>query len=472
MLEYLRDMSGKPVAKVLIAVLTFSFVGWGVAEWVLGGNGREPVLIQVGDEKITVNQFNSERSREMAKLSREQQKQVYTDPDYANSFYSGILTSMTNNLMVENRARDLGFYVTDKRVAAEVATFEEFQDGGRFSAAKFDSVLSNSGWTEAQFAQYLRGQIMRSMVLGAMSVPMNVPAFAVQAAYNARYSERVIDYNEISFAKFDVGAPTDAQLREFYAKNPKTNPETRAVSYVLVSASMDKPDSYDAGFDKVQKLEDAIISGESMSAAAAKNKAKFVSLPAFAKSKSPADPVLTDTMVNKIFSMEQGMESEVIETKQGFVIIRVEKINVAHVAEFETVKKSLVAGWKKEEQKKKAYLVANESLIALNKNGDFKGAKRDVTVSRIKGAPTDVLVAAFRQDIGSNAIVPSLDAFYVVSVKSESTPKVDTAKMTALRKELQNLTSRGIMDDYNSFLIRQYPVKINKKTFEKMFLVK
>jgi peptidyl-prolyl cis-trans isomerase D len=462
-------MSGKPIAKVLIAVLTFSFVGWGAAEWIFSGSLREPALITVGGERITAGQFSTERSREIAKLTRDQQKQIYADPDYANKFFSSVLTDMTNNVMVENRARDLGFFVTDRRVAAEVRTFPEFQDGGRFSAAKFDTVLSNSGWTEAQFAEYLRRQIMRSMVLGAASVPLSVPDFAVKAAYDARYAERRIDYAEIKFSQFDVGNPTDAQLREFYAKNPKTVPETRSVSYVLAAANMDAPDSYDAGFDKVRKLEDAIISGESMSDAAAENKAKFVLLSAFAKDKRPDDPMLTDSVVNKIFSMEQGTESEVIETKQGFAIIRVEKVHPTHVAEFETVKNSLIAGWKKEEMKKKAYLAANESLIALNNGGDFKGARRDVVVSRANGAPLDVLVSAFKQRVGTNAIAPAVDAFYVISVKKEITPQADAAKTAALRKEMLNTSSREIMDDYNSFLIREYPVKVNKKAFEKLF---
>ncbi|MDR0741231.1 MAG: SurA N-terminal domain-containing protein [Rickettsiales bacterium] len=469
MLEYLRDMSGKPVAKVLIGVLTFSFVGWGAAEWILNGAAREPSLITVGGESISVGQFNMERSRKIAQLTREQQKRIYTDPDYANSFHSSLLTEMTNNLMVENRAKDLGFYVTEKRVADKVRNFLEFQENGRFSAAKFDAVLSNSGWTESQFANYLRSQIIRSMVLEAASVSLDVPEFAIKAAYDSRYATRQIDYLEVKFNSFDAGNPMDAQLREFYAKNPKTNPETRVVSYVLVPASMDKPDSYDAGFDRAQKLEDAIISGESMAVAAAKTRAKFVSLPAFSKDKRPVDPLLTDSILSKIFSMDQGAESEVIETPQGFVIILVENINPAHTAKFETVKNSLIAGWKKEERKKKAYLAANESLIALNKNGDFKGAKRDVMVSRAQGAPTDVLVAAFNQKIGANAIAPGADAFYVVSVKKEIAPKPDAAKIAALRKESHNIAAREVMEDYNSFLMREYPVKVNRRAFEKLF---
>jgi hypothetical protein len=306
------------------------------------------------------------------------------------------------------------------------------------------------------------------MVLGAMSVPMNVPDFAVRAAYDSRYFERNIEYVQVKFGDFESGDPTDEQLREFYAKNPKTNPETRTVSYVLVPAEMDKPDSYDAGFDTSQKLEDAIISGESMSEAANKVRAKFVSLPEFAKDKRPIDPLLTDSIVSKIFSIEQGMESEIIETKQGFAIIRVENIKPAHTAEFDEIKNSLVAGWKKDEQKKKAYLRANELLIAANQGGEMKGAKA-ATVSRANGAPTDVLVAAFGQSVGSNAIAPGADAFYVLAVKGEIAPKPDAAKMAGLRKELQNMGTREVIDDYNSFLIREYPVKINNKAFEKLF---
>ena len=59
MLEYLRNAADKPLAKVLMFVLIFSFVGWGAAEWIFGGAVRDTTLVRVGNAEISVQQFNS-----------------------------------------------------------------------------------------------------------------------------------------------------------------------------------------------------------------------------------------------------------------------------------------------------------------------------------------------------------------------------------------------------------------------------
>ena len=70
MLEYLRNASEKPIAKILITILAFSFVGWGVAEWIFGGVAGDNTLLNVGEAEISAQQFNAEKSRELAQLSR------------------------------------------------------------------------------------------------------------------------------------------------------------------------------------------------------------------------------------------------------------------------------------------------------------------------------------------------------------------------------------------------------------------
>ena len=63
MLEYLRNASEKPIAKIMIGILAFSFVGWGVAEWIFGGAAGNNNLMSVGDAEISVQQFSNEKSR-------------------------------------------------------------------------------------------------------------------------------------------------------------------------------------------------------------------------------------------------------------------------------------------------------------------------------------------------------------------------------------------------------------------------
>ena len=468
MLEYLRNASEKPVAKIMIGVLAFSFVGWGVAEWIFGGGAGDNTLVRVGDTEISAQMFSAEKSRELAKLDRDAQRAVYASAETQNAFTQQVLTKLATEQMAQNRADDLGFVVSDKRIAREIREFSEFQVNGEFSALAFDTVLNNSGYSEAQFADILRGQVLRSMVLGSMSVPVPVPEFAVRAAYDARYGEREIEYATVKYSDFDVAAPTDEQLAQFYEQNPQIVPETRAVSYVFVPTDMLQPDKYDEGYAIAVKVEDDIIAGETMADAAKKHGAKYVALDAFGRDNRPVDKVLTDAMMARIFDMDAGLESEMIETKDGFLFVRVDQVNPSHKADFENVKGSLVADWKKAEQKKQAYVRANEVLVELNENGQMAG-KKAATVSRASGAPTNVLVVAFRDAVGTNTIATDSDAFYVVSIKQAIAPKVDTVKMANLRKELQNLSKSGIMDDYNSFLIREYPVEINEKMFNRFF---
>ena len=468
MLEYLRNAADKPVAKVLIAILAFSFVGWGVAEWIFGGSRGDSTLVHVGNADVTMQQFNVEKSRQMAQMTREQQRAVYTDAQTGAAFTARVLGDLSTQRMAENRANDLGFVVTDARIAREIREFPEFQQNGKFSAYLFDVVLANSGYTEAQFADVLRNQVLRGYALGALSVPMNVPNFVVDATYNARYGQKKIEYATVKFSDFKAGKPTDAELQEYYAAHPQIVPEHRTVSYVLIPADMSKPDSYDAAYATAQKVEDDIIAGESMSVAAKRHGAKFVALDAFPAAKRPVDAILTDTMVAKIFDMEAGLESELTETKQGFVIVRVDKITPQHNAEFASVKKNLVVDWTRDAQRKQAYVRANEILVDLNKDGKLAN-KKSATVSRTSGAPTDVLVAAFNSGANANSIVSGDDAFYVLSVGEFVAPKVDSKKMSDLRKELQNMSAREITDDYNSFLIRTYPVKINHKVYDRFF---
>ncbi len=465
MLEYLRNASEKPVAKVLIALLAFSFVGWGVAEWIFGGVVNDTTLVNVGDSKISLQEFNMEKSRELAKMTREEQRAFYTNPAVGEKLTQDVITRMATERMAQNRAEDLGFFVTDARIAREIREFPEFQNNGQFSAMLFDNVLRNSGFTEADFAAVLRNDVMRSMALGAVAAPMNTAKFVADAAYNARYGQREIEYATVKFSDFKAGTPSDDVLREFYATRPHTVAEHRTASYVLIpSDDMTKPDDYDAAYKTAQAVEDDIIAGESMQDAAKKHKVKFATLKSFAMDNRPTDANLSDAMIARIFDMEQGLESELIETQKGFLILRVEEIVPQHTAEFESVKASLVDAWKVEQQKKQAYVRANELLVDLNKDGKLAG-KKSATVSRTSGAPIEVLTAAFASN--ANSIVPVDNAFYVLSVGAEIAPSADTKKMADVRKEMGDTTTRMLMDDYNSFLMRQYPVEINQKVYER-----
>ena len=474
MLKNFRDASNKPVAKVLMGILVFSFVGWGASSWIFGESGIDDVIVKIGRESVTMKAFEQERGRQMAALSREQQKQIYTDRATGVYFSQQILSKLASQLMLEQRAKYMGLAVTNAAVANAIRTEPAFQQDGKFSAVQFDSVLAMNGLSESTFAEHIRRTLLRDMVLSGVAGGIHVPDFTVTAMHNARHAKRDIEFATVRFEDFKVaGQPTDEQLRDTYAKNPKTIPEFRTVSYVLVTPDSSNPDAMDGAYATAQKIEDAVISGDSMGDAAAKHKAKFTLLPLIGadwKTKSGvavADSVLNDVARAAAWRMEEGTESEIFETKSGFVILRVEKIVHAHAADMEEVRPELIHLWKIAEQRKQAYEKANGILIAANKDG--KSVGKQVSVTRASGAPLEVLSAAFSLPVGTKTIIPAGNAFYVLYVINSSLPKMDAAAGTALSREAAAMLSRTIRDDYSAFLSRKYPTKINNRLFKRLF---
>lgn len=466
MLEYLRNAADKPVAKVLMGILIFSFVGWGVAEWVFGLTSSDTTLMRVGGDKVSVQVYSNFKSNELSSMSRDEQRKIYTDPAAMTDFQNGVIHKIANIKRLEKHARNLGYVVSDHRIANDIRAVPQFQENGKFSPVAYNVVLQNSGLSESDVANDFRMRTLNTMVQTPALAPIKTPKFAVTAAYNARNSERTIDLATVKLSDFKVEKPTDKDLQDFYAKNPHRVPETRNISYVKLPTEMDKPDEYEKNLKIAQKMEDDIIGGESLSAAAKTHGAKFMKYENIGANKLPDDKLFDNAMIARVFDMDAETESELIEVKDGFVIVRVDKIIPEHNAEFDSVKKELANEWIHAEQEKQAYIRANDLLVDLNKTGKLSN-KKTLTVSRVNGAPTAVLVAAFKNPIDNNSIVSDPDAFYVMHITSEKSPTVDDKKMANLTAEISNMSARHIGADYDAFLEREYPVKINEKIYNR-----
>jgi len=469
-LQGLRNASEHPIAKLLMGILIFSFVGWGAASWLLDRGASTESLIKIGSQTVSMAEFEQERARQLAKIAQEMQNKLYTDRQTRAYFNQQILANMTARILLEQHAKNLGLAVSPSAIANIIKGSGEFWVDGAFSPDKFDAVLDLNGITEEYFTKTLRNGRLREMILGALENNLPAPEFMTTVAYNSRYATRQIEYSTVKFDSFNVTAsPTEENLREVYAKNPKVEPEYRTISYVIVGAKMQEPDSYDRALEAARSVEDMLIAGDPMKDAAKRMRAEFRTFnpmtiqKRYANGMVNGDSVLTEEIMRNLFSMEQGLESEIIESKFGFVIFRVEKIDLAHAAPFGERRAELVALWRKAEQEKAAYLRANEILTSGKK------LAAAATVSRTDGAPLEVLNAAFSADFDAPQIVPGQNAFYILNVVGETAPKVAAAKKKEIEAEMKSLLARQILDDYTGYLNRKYETKANNRIMRRLF---
>jgi peptidyl-prolyl cis-trans isomerase D len=469
-LQDLRNASERPLAKLLMGLLIFSFVGWGAANWLF--NQTESIngsLIKIGSETVSVGEFEMERNRQIAQMGKEMQRQLYSDKQTQAYFSQQVMANMTTRILMEQHAKNIGLNVSPTAIANIIKQSPEFWENGTFSTDKFDAVLDMNGITEKYFTDTLRRGELREMILESLNNDLPVPDFMSTAVYNARHATRKIEYSAIRFdAFFARGTPTEDDLREVYAKNPKMQPEYRTISYIIVGAKMNVPDSYERGYDAARSIEDMLVAGDAMKDAAKKMRAEYRTFnpmtiqKKYANGTTSGDGVLTDEIMRKLFAMEQGLESEIIEAKNGFVIFRVEKIDLAHSVPFGERRSELTRLWRGHEQEKAAYIRANEIL-----SGGKKLAV-STTVSRTGGAPLEVLSAAFSSEMNSPKIVAGANAFYVLNVISETAPKPSKARKKEIEAEIKNTLARQIVDDYTGYLNRKYKTKVNERMLKRV----
>ena len=468
-LQGMRDASEKPLAKVLMGLLIFSFVGWGAASWILGDTAPTSAIATIGNIEITQQKFEEERRRQLAQISHAMQQQLFVDRVSQVHFNQQVLTNMTTRILLEQHAANIGLITSPSAIADIIKNSPEFWVEDQFSTDKFDAFLAVNRLSENTFTDGLRRQALREMLLVSLASNAPIPEFMLTAIYNTRYAARKIEFSTVRFNAFPIRtAPTDAELSEIHAQNPKMIPEYRVFSYVLVDARMNAPDSYERGFDAIRSIEDMLIAGDSMQDAARKMRGTVrtlipMTIHRLAKTGNQIiDPILTDEIAQSLFLLEKGAESEIIETKKGFVIFRVEGIELAHAAPIESRRQELVNLWRTGEQRKLAYKRANEIIV------DKETLSNNVTITRTVGAPLEVLSAAFAMDIGRPQIVPGVNAFHVVKVNETIMPNIDAKLRGELKKEIENILSRQIMDDYMNFLARKYKIKQNDRVMRRL----
>jgi hypothetical protein len=469
MLEQMRNAADKLWAKVLMGVLIFSFVGWGVASYILEGGHSGTTMLKVGSREISVQDFEHEKAKRINAMDRAMQKAVLTDKNMSAMFAQQILSKLSMDAMVEQRADKLGLMATSAGIAAIIRAEPAFQVNGKFDAGQFDAVLIANNLTEERLAASIASQIKRDLVLSGVAGGVYVPDFAAASLYNAKYARRNIEFVTLKLSDFKVsGSPDESKLAELYARNKKMLPEYRTIAYVLIAADMENPTDHDNKYLAAQKLEDEIISGVAFETAAAKFGAKYVVMPvADASGRMKPGVALQDKNMNagvwaRVFEMEQGAESEIIETKSGFMILQVKNIEASKAVPMNEMRVELEKIWRMEEQKKQAYLAANE-LMSKDKIGNV------VSVGRADGAPAQVLAAAFANELGTKTIAATDDAFYVVRVVSKISPALDNKKRDETNRESDNMTARAIIDDYTAFLSREYKVKPNERLLKRLF---
>ena len=443
-----QGLLGKIVIAIMFSFLLMSFAIWGVGD-IFRGYGRNEVA-KVGKSEIGLEQMRTAYQNEIQNLIRQQRRQISPEMARALGLDRQVLSRMLTEATLDQTAQGMRLAVSDETIRNLIFDDQVFRDAsGQFSAARFNELLRTNGYSEQSYVALQRSTVLRQqiseMVVGALSAPV-----ALQEIGNRlRNEKRSITFAQMpASAAGEIAAPTEDQLKSFFndRKAAFRAPEFRTAAILSITAETladpakitdeEAKARYEAtkaqrfsaaemrtvqqipfpNAEEAQAAKAKIDGGETFDEIATERNVAFNSLTLGTFTRDQMiDPAVRDAA----FALEEGAVSAPVTGAFGTVLLRVTKVDSAHVRPFEEVaaevKQELATSRaanqvtelhdKIEDQRASARPlaeIAKELNLTLRTAGPINASLGKPDGSREEALPggDSTLQAIFRSDIG------------------------------------------------------------------------
>ncbi len=378
MLDKMRNFAKGRIAQVFLALLSLSFVSWGIRDfsgsfmdWALSITGWGPKdLVHVGGNVILANEYTTALENARKNIAAQTGQNVTLDDVHKMGIDKQVLDNLIQAASVDVEQKKLGLAVSTASILQDIAGNKAFQDAnGKFNADLFKRALAQHDLTEAGFVAGQQQAILRGAITEAASGQFTNPKVLDAALIQYRQQSRDAKYFIVTASEADVAKPSDADLKAQYDKNPRayTAPEYRSVAVMKVepadiatriqitpeelSAYYDqhKADYFKAetrtiiqlpfpSVDAAQKAKDRIAAGEDIAKIAAELNLKEADY-------TLADKTKVDFLDKKIaeaaFALKEGEVSAPVQGSLATALLKAVKISAEKQPTLDEIKDKL-----------------------------------------------------------------------------------------------------------------------------------
>ncbi|WP_449414549.1 peptidyl-prolyl cis-trans isomerase [Ochrobactrum teleogrylli] len=360
MLDSLRSASRSWISKLLLGVLVLSFGVWGIADVFRGGMTGNAALT-AGNSEVSATDYRFAYEQQVMRLSQQFRQRLTREQAKSIGVENQVLAQLAAGVVLDEGARNMQLGLSKDGIARLTAEDPAFQDAsGNFNRAQFDAVLRQSGIRAQDYLDNRAKVARRQQMVEAATDGIKMPDVMLKALALYQGESRSADYITIPVEKADaIPAPSDEVLKTYFdaQKDEYKAPEYRKVTYVkLEPADIADPSAvtqdeineyYEKNKSRYGTIEQRTIEQLSFADEAAANAAQEkiaagasfldigkeqgkteddLKLGTFEKSAIP-----DQTIADAAFTLAENGVSPVVKGGFGPVILRVTKIDPAHV---------------------------------------------------------------------------------------------------------------------------------------------
>ena len=369
MLSVLRESVGGWVAKIFIGLLALSFAVWGIADVFSGYRGT--ALAVVGEQEITVDEFNFAFQRSIRRLSQRLGQNLTLAQARDLNIHRQVLAELISEAALDNQIDQMGLAVPDKTIANRIAKNPLFQTAqGQFNRSAFQQMLASNGLTEDMFLTFEREAILRAEIAAVIDQDVDIPDAMISAIVRQQNETRTARYFVLSADTVDaVPDPSEAEQQAYYNQNKRsfTAPEFRTLTILRLEPE-DVADTISISDEELQQLYDQSAS-EFITPAT--REVQQITFPTLAEAQQARDRIADgadfieiakerglkpidynlgviqrseigdEKVAEAAFALSEGAVSDPVDGKLAIVLVRAQSIKPEEKKSFESVKPDL-----------------------------------------------------------------------------------------------------------------------------------
>lgn len=216
MITWMQKHKKYLVVTIWISVIAFvgaGFVGWGAYDFNLD---RSSAIAKVGDEKITVKEFQKLYSNMYSYYDQMLDGKMTKEIAQKEKLEEQAIQTLISDALLVNLAKELGMSVNDEEVKNKLTTIEVFKNDGIFNKEKYYAALKNIQLTPSEFEEGLKKDILIEKLKGAITLKPSqkeVEALASSLFLSDRLQISIIsaDSSKISM--------NDEEVKNFWTQN-------------------------------------------------------------------------------------------------------------------------------------------------------------------------------------------------------------------------------------------------------------
>ncbi|PJG85031.1 peptidylprolyl isomerase [Conservatibacter flavescens] len=178
MMDKLRSATNSLAAKILLTIITISFVLSGVAGYVF--SQVDTSAVKVNGEEISQQVFQQQYNAEYQRLSEQlgAQFDVLADsPQFMQGLRNNVLNQLVDQELLRQYVNELKLGVSDNRIKQQIVAMEAFQTNGKFDNNLYQQMLARNNISADTYASYVRaGLQLEQLQLGVLGTDFVVPA--------------------------------------------------------------------------------------------------------------------------------------------------------------------------------------------------------------------------------------------------------------------------------------------------------